>query len=344
MPPETPAPIPPPEAPPIAPAQPAEPSSGALSQEAQNQHTIVGGVSLALLGFASFFFVFSYLDGLVPREGQAAAASVSEKHRTFADVSLEASAAIVMDINTGAVLYEKNADAQMALASLTKVPLALAVSEVLSPEKAITVPYDTGFTEGAQRLLKGEVWTVRDILHFTLIASSNEGAQMLADAADADLRKIYPEAPAGGASLWRMNNLAQTLGLSSMYFLNVNGLDASETQAGSYGSARDVAKLFAYAAEARPDVFAGTAKEDLLLVDEKGETTAAFNTNEALSGIPNLVMGKTGFTDLAGGNLAIVFDAGLSQPVAIVVLHSSHDGRFSDMRALVAGAQAAIAQ
>jgi D-alanyl-D-alanine carboxypeptidase len=46
-------------------------------------------------------------------------------------------------------------------------------------------------------------------------------------------------------------------------------------------------------------------------------------------------MGKTGFTDLAGGNLAIVFDVGLAHPVVAVVLGSSEEGRFSDMQKLV---------
>ena len=54
-------------------------------------------------------------------------------------------------------------------------------------------------------------------------------------------------------------------------------------------------------------------------------------------------MGKTGYTDLAGGNLAIVFEVGPARPVAIVVLHSSLQGRFDDVRKLVAATQAAIA-
>lgn len=350
MPPETPAPIPPPEAPAesevidvtsvspvVAPAAASDPQTGLHSPH------VLGTMSLGLLGLTAFFVVFAYMDGLVPKEGQVAAAA-AEVSDAFAGISLEAQAAIVIDVRSGEVLYEKNSNAQLPLASLTKVPLALAVSEVLSLENVLTIPYDTAFTEGGQRLLKGEEWKVQDILHFTLIASSNEGAEILAAAADARIRALYPDAPPSTAALWRMNDLVKGLGLSSMYFFNVSGLDASATQAGAYGSAHDVAQLFIYAAQARPDVFAGTTKDDLLLVDENGETTAAFNTNEILGSIPGLMMGKTGYTDLAGANLAIVFDAGLSQPVAAVVMHSSPTGRFTDMRLLVERTLEAISQ
>lgn len=329
MPPETPTPTPqPPEAP----------------QDLTRTQHIMGLTSLGLMGVAGFFFVFAYMDSFAAPAAQTAAAAASQSVDVFADVSIQADAAIVIDLNTGTVLYEKNADAQLPLASVIKVPLALAVTEVLDLDDMMTMPFDTSFTEGGQRLLKGERWRIGDVLHFTLIASSNEGAQALALAADAKLRALYPVPETEPAALWRMNDLAKGLGLSSTYFRNVSGLDLSSTEAGAYGTARDIAKLFAYAATARAEIFAGTSHDDLLLEDSSGATTAAFNTNDALGQIPGLILGKTGYTDLAGGNLAIVFDAGLSQPIAAVVLGSSFDGRFSDMRILVDRAREAIAQ
>lgn len=297
---------------------------------------------MALLAVAAAFFAFAYFDAMTPATTQTAAAA--HEPSPFDTIAIQADAAIVVELNSGTVLYAKNADAQLPLASLTKVPLALAVSEVLQPDNVITIPYDTGYTEGGQRLLQGERLTVRDVLHFTLIASSNEGAQILADVADAELRELYASSTPGTAALWRMNDLVHSLGLERTYYLNVNGLDESATQSGAYGSARDMATLFGYAAHARPDIFAGTAKDGLLLSALSGETTAAFNTNEALGEIPGLIMGKTGFTDLAGGNLGVVFDAGLSQPIVAIVLGSTLDGRFSDMRLLVDAARQAISQ
>jgi D-alanyl-D-alanine carboxypeptidase len=51
---------------------------------------------------------------------------------------------------------------------------------------------------------------------------------------------------------------------------------------------------------------------------------------------PDLLLSKTGYTDLAGGNLVIVYDAGINHPIAIVVLGSTEDGRFTDVSQLIA--------
>ena len=58
------------------------------------------------------------------------------------------------------------------------------------------------------------------------------------------------------------------------------------------------------------------------------------NTNESLGRYPGILGSKTGYTDLAGGNLVIVFDVGINHPVAAVVLGSTREGRFEDMAKL----------
>ncbi len=305
---------------------------------------LYGVCAVVLLGVASFLFMGAYAQNTEPIVPQAASAAGAT--RAFGAVALTGKAAIVVDIATGETLYEHSADAQLPLASLAKVPLALVVSEVLDPDSTITIPYDTAMTIGGQRLRAGQTWRVQDVVNFTLIASSNEGAQILATAAGSNIRAQYPDAPQSGtpsaATLWRMNRLATEKGFTGMYFLNVSGLDESTTLSGAYGTARSVAKLFAYAAATSPNMFAGTTKNGLLMDDSEGNITAAFNTNESLNSIPGLIMGKTGLTDLAGGNLAVVFDVGLAHPVVAVVLGSSREGRFSDMELLVSAARTAI--
>ncbi len=71
--------------------------------------------------------------------------------------------------------------AQLPLASLTKVTTALVAAEVLDPDEVITIPMDTAPAGSAMRLAKGEKWKVRDVITFTLVASSNVGADILAD-------------------------------------------------------------------------------------------------------------------------------------------------------------------
>lgn len=260
----------------------------------------------------------------------------------FNDVNLIARSAIVVDLRDMHTLYSMNADAQLPLASITKVPMALAVSEAFKPDDVITIPEDTSPPGSAEHLGKGEQWHVGDVIDFTLVASSNEGAEILADAADPILRAKYPQAE-GNATLWRMNDLARELGLTNTYFLDVTGLDVSETQAGAYGSARDVAALFAHAASTSLATFSQTTRNTIKISAVTGQHTVAYNTNEALPAISGLVMGKTGYTDLAGGNLAIVFDVGPAHPIVAVVLGSTQEGRFADMEKLVSATQNQVA-
>jgi D-alanyl-D-alanine carboxypeptidase len=62
---------------------------------------------------------------------------------------------------------------------------------------------------------------------------------------------------------------------------------------------------------------------------------SARNTNRETGKFPLLLASKTGYTDLAGGNLALAFDAGFNHPIVVVVLGSSYDGRFADAEKLV---------
>lgn len=298
---------------------------------------------LLFLGAVAITMEYEYTKR-VPHIVQSAAAATAAQN-PFEGISLTAKSAVVLDLVTGETLYEKNPDIQLPLASLTKVALMLAVSEALPPDAVLTIPYDTAPKGSAERLAKGETWPVKDIMDFTLIASSNAGAEILASEADGALRGRFSDAPEGFAALWRMNSIAQELGLARTYFLNASGLDVSATLSGAYGSARDMATLFSYAATAKPSIFEGTAEDGLLLTSPSGSAkTKAFNTNEALGDIPGLIMGKTGMTDLAGGNLAIVFDVGPVHPVVAVVLGSTREERFSDMKMLVERAQLAISQ
>ncbi len=300
-------------------------------------------------GSASFTYLNAHAAQAANEKSQAAAAeaAMTTLPDAFASVQLIAQSAYVYDLTTHHVLFTMNADAVRPLASLTKIAMALAVSGVLSPDSDITIPYDTAPPGSAEILTQGSVWPMHDVLSFTLIASSNQGADILSAAANDAIHAKYPQSPAGepnAATLWRMNDIAQSLGLTSMYFDNDNGLDISTTRSGAYGSARDVGTLISYAASTSLPAFAGTTRNTMTFTNAAGQTATAYNTDTALGAIPGIVMGKTGYTDLAGGNLAIVFDTGLGHPVVAVVLGSTEDGRFSDMKQLVAAANVAVSQ
>jgi len=305
---------------------------------------LLGMATLALLFFASAGLTAAYLTNAANANSQIQVAAAAATVDQFATLALHAQAAYVLDLTTGQVLYEHNPDVQLPLASLTKVALTLALAEVLSPTSVVSVPPHTTPDGAPKRLPDGSLWHAQDLIDFTLVSSSNEGAEVLASSADPLVHRAYPQSQAKGATLWRMNDLARALGLTHTYFVNTSGLDESPTQAGAYGSARDVAVLFAYAASTSPASFEGTSREGFVFKSIDGAKATVVNTDTIAGDIPGLVMGKTGSTELAGGNLAVIFDVGPARPIVAVVLHSTQEGRFEDMKKLVAAAQATVAQ
>jgi D-alanyl-D-alanine carboxypeptidase len=148
-----------------------------------------------------------------------------------------------------------------------------------------------------------------------LVVSSNEDAAAVALDAEKFLN--------GENFIDEMNKKADELNLNQTYFINETGLDINKNVAGAYGSAENVIKLLDYAIKNDNDIF-----EQTTMPDKSG--TNPYATTTTL-----LVASKTGFTDLAGGNLAIVFEGGMGRPFGIVVLGSSKEGRFSDSQKLI---------
>ncbi len=235
-----------------------------------------------------------------------------------------ARAAIVYDIKNQQVLYSKNAEAQLPLASVTKLITALVADSELGSTSPIYITEQALATEGESGLVAGDSWRERDLADFMLTVSSNDAATALAST-----RTEQPQ------FIIKMNEFVQQLGLSSIVLFNESGLDMSEQKAGAYGSARDIANLLAYTVLTKPEILEATTFTEFTSVSATGLRYKAVNTNKIAGMIPGLIGGKTGFTDLAGGNLAIVFDASIGRPIVVVVLGSTVDGRFDDVLTLV---------
>ena len=245
-------------------------------------------------------------------------------------IAVTGASAVLVDLTTGETVFAKNADAQLPIASITKLFTVAAVSEVL-PEDAVVRVSDAAVVRGEGGLGPGEEWRMRDLSDYTLIVSSNVGAEALAEAADPHFMLYRSEAR---PTVARMNALSRELGLARTYFLNASGLDVSPTQASAMSSARDVALFMKYL-YARTDLYSGTTERSGSFKPLNAETLYAENTNDAIPDIPGLIFGKTGFTDLAGGTLAVLFELGPGRPYAAVVLGSTREARFDDMRSLI---------
>lgn len=292
-----------------------------------------GGVALVGIAVVVLFTLYNASERQTRAHANVAAAAAHEVPFGFAG---SAKSVYVYDVSAKRVLYEHSADAQLPLASITKVPLVLSVAEVLEPYDQVIVSREAVMRGEGGGLGTGDTWRVRDLIDFTLAASSNAGAEVLAEAADGKLRQKYPQIPRGvSAAVWRMNDLARELGLTSTYFLNPSGLDVSANQAASMSTAKEVATLMVYAAEHAPELFSGTTQWSQTLGPLNGSEKPLHNTNDALPDIPGLIIGKTGFTDLAGGNLAVIFEIEPEHRIVAVIMGSTYDGRFEDMRTIV---------
>lgn len=261
-----------------------------------------------------------------------------EAAQAFADITLTAQAAFVFDVLEQRPLYEKAADQQLPLASITKLMTALVAHEIISNQTPVSVSTVALYQDGESGLALGEDFTLESLSDLTLISSSNDGAFAMAAAAGAVLDE---DAPAK-SFVQAMNIRADELGLTQTYFLNPTGLDESTTKAGAYGSARDVATLMEYILEHQPAILEETTHTTGSYRNESGLVHEAQNTNQFVDDIPGLIGSKTGYTTLAGGNLAVAFDAGLDHPVIAVVLGSSYNNRFYDILNLVEATRNAL--
>jgi len=245
----------------------------------------------------------------------------------FASLNLEAKAAYALDLSNGKVLFDKNGSEVLPLASITKLISAIVAEKYLPPET--NIPITTGDSDG---LDPGEIWSFKNLLDFTLVVSSNDGIDSIASVAGAVIASSSASDPES-VFVEEMNKTTKTLGISDMYFYDPSGLDMSTTTSGGYGSAKDVASIVGYILKNNPSILSATTNEKITVSSNLVSHTAE-NTDEAIPYIPSIVGSKTGYTDLAGGNLAVILDVGLMHPVALVVLGSSYDGRFTDMEAL----------
>ena len=269
-----------------------------------------------------------------PAEPAAAMATTTPAVNAYAGIHLVGEAAIVYDLTTGETLYEQNADAQLPLASLTKLLTMYAAAGTLTNTAPVVITPTAIATEGDSGLREGEVFTFNDLARFALVASSNDAAEAIAEAA---------EAKRASSASQMLADAASAAGLSETYALNSTGLDESAFESGGYGSARDVALLAGEFLKEAPSIAAATIEPSITVSSEQGIRHTLLNTNQDVVHIPGLLLSKTGYTDLAGGNLAVVFDAGINHPIAAVVLGSTESARFTDVNALVAATLAHFA-
>jgi serine-type D-Ala-D-Ala carboxypeptidase (penicillin-binding protein 5/6) len=147
---------------------------------------------------------------------------------------ITATAAILIDADTGEILFSHNANARLPMASTTKIMTALLVLDSLDLDTEVTVSANAVATIGSKTMLvQGEVLTVEQLLNALLVVSGNDAGVALAEATAGSVK----------AFVEKMNAKADALGLTNTNFVNPCGLNNTK----HFSSAKDLATLAQYA-------------------------------------------------------------------------------------------------
>lgn len=241
------------------------------------------------------------------------------------ELSLYATAAVLMDADSGRVLYGKNQDTPLAMASTTKIMtciLALEQTEDLDEEVTVSA-YAAGMPKVKLYLKKGERYPIRDLLFSLMLESHNDSAVAVAEhigkrylpkeLRNKDTAEFTAEesklAVAAFADL--MNAKAEELGCTQTYFITPNGLDATETITLENGetitkehctTAAELARILSYCIgeSSKQDLFLEITGAKEYAFSQNGRNFSCVNHNAFLNMMDGALSGKTGFTNKAG--------------------------------------------
>jgi D-alanyl-D-alanine endopeptidase (penicillin-binding protein 7) len=235
---------------------------------------------------------------------------------------VRAAAAIILNPETGQVLWEENSQDQRSIASITKVMTAVVYLEN-NPDlsEPVTVARSDVFQASTTHLRNNDKVTADDLLHLLLIASDNAAARALA--------RVSPHGPVG--FIQRMNEKAVELGLESTHYADPSGLLSDNVS-----SAYDMARLITHASG--DERIASIMRLSEYTVSPKNRRAVTFRSTNHLLGRSDVDVraGKTGFISKAGYCLATLLRLPQGgQEVAVVVLGArSNAGRFMESRNL----------
>ena len=230
---------------------------------------------------------------------------------------VSAQAVLIVDLNSGVTLYEKDADKKLLPASTTKIVTALVAMEYYPLDKILTVGKVN--VEGQKmNLIYGEKISVNDLLYGLLVYSANDAAEVLA--------QNY----LGGRDgfIYAMNNKAKEFYLTNSYFSNPAGLDGN----GHYSTARDLVRV-SWVAMRNPLFSKIVATKEKTVTSEDGKIVHKLtNINKLLNEEEGILGVKTGWTEEARENLVTYIDK--NQKRILIAVMSSQD-RFGETKELI---------
>lgn len=206
---------------------------------------------------------------------------------TAEEIGVSAQAAILIDGETGRVLYEKNSHEKLRIASITKIMTAIIAIENGNLDDMVTTSENAFGTEGSSIYLKqGEKLSLEHMLYGLMLRSGNDAAVAIAEHVGGSVEGFS----------FLMNQKAEELGMRNTIFNNPHGLDTHEEH---YSTAYDMAILTAYAM--KNDTFAEISKTQKKSAPLEGEKWDRlwYNKNRLLKKYPHADGVKTGYTKRA---------------------------------------------
>ena len=213
------------------------------------------------------------------------------------DLRLYAKAAVLMDADSGRVLYGKNENEILPMASTTKIMTCILALEYGNPDEIVEVSsYAASMPKVKLYVKQGEKYRLRDLLYSLMLESHNDSAVVIAEAVGGSVEEFAA----------MMNQKARDIGCFDSYFITPNGLDAVVNDSGKIHSttAEDLARIMAYCVTDSPK------KEEFLEItrtisydftDAEGKRSFHCNNHNAFLGMmQEAISGKTGFTNNAG--------------------------------------------
>lgn len=213
------------------------------------------------------------------------------------ELQLYAQAAVLMDADSGRVLYGKNAEEKLPMASTTKIMTCILALEYGNPGAVVEASsYAAGMPKVKLYVKAGEKYYLRDLLYSLMMESHNDSAVVVAEAVGGSVEKFAA----------MMNQKARDIGCFDTYFITPNGLDAKVNENGKVHSttATDLAKIMAYCVTDSPEkerFLEITRTQSYDFTDVDGTRSFHCNNHNAFLGMmEEALSGKTGFTNNAG--------------------------------------------
>ena len=202
-------------------------------------------------------------------------------------ISTSATSSILMDMDSGRIIYENNSHEVRSVASISKIMTAILAIESKKLDKTVKVSDVVLEAYGSGIYIKpGEKLTLQDLVYGLMLRSGNDAALMIAEYVSGSVPKFVK----------KMNQKAQEIGMKQTTFHNPSGLDEEE-EVGNFSTAYDMAILTSYAMKNKTyQKIVGTKKYTL---KTNKNTYVWYNKNKLLTNYENTTGGKTGFTKKA---------------------------------------------